>query len=129
TLGRRPFVSEMAVDILAPSPPNAVVQGAGETHVGERKVRIEVERPPQPLLRLAVLVAGKLLIVPNAPHAMIESIEVGGVLACRSPPFSQEHLGFDCSDHTLCDLILQGEDIGEIAVKALGTAMIAVLRH
>ena len=91
------------------------------------QARIDVERLSHTFLRLAVLVPGKLVKMPDTAHAMIESVEVGRIFAGSARTLCQQHLRLDGSDHVLCNLVLQCENIREVAVKAFSPKMVSSL--
>src|SRR3954471_17873987 len=54
--------------------------------------------------------------MPHCAHAAVESVHAAPVLARRSLAFHQQHFRFDSADDALRNLILNREDVGDIAV-------------
>ena len=108
----------IALDVGAPSPPDPVVQHAGERHVARAELRIDLDRPPEPGLGLPVLLGiAQMVEMPHPAHPAIEGVEVAGALARRPPPLDELHLGLHGGHHALRDLVLQGEDIRQVAIE------------
>src|SRR4051794_1077100 len=59
----------------------------------------------------------------RADHAL-PGVEVVGWLVLTANLLSHIQLRFDCCDHTLGNLVLDGENVSEIAVVALGPDMV-----
>jgi len=57
--------------------------------------------------------------VPHRAHAAVEGIEVSDLFAKGTFALQRQHLGLDSTNDTLGDLVLNSEDVGEIAVVAL----------
>ena len=125
---RRNFVGDVPIDLLAPSPQTRCVQRPRDIAVGQRQVGIEIDGPPQKHLRRAVLIASKLLKVPDATHAMVKGVEAADVLARRPLSFDEQHFWLDGRDHALRDLVLEREHVREFAIEALCPEMVAGLR-
>ena len=103
--------------------------GPPQQRVGMGVVRIERERLAQQLLR-AVMILGR-----HAPHLrerlhhQVPGVDALRRLAPHARGFRQQDLRADRADHPVGDLVLQLEDVGQLAVVALGPQVIAGRRR
>src|SRR5882762_8269000 len=102
--------------------------GDAEALVAPGEGWIEINRGLKKSLRQRVILGVQLAEMPQA--ALISSPGVGafGWLAHRPPLFGIGDGRGDSYRHRLADLILHREDVGEVAVVAVGPDMVAGLR-
>ena len=124
---RRAGVGQVLLDVAAPPPPDPTVERTHQYMYGTGKAWIELDRSSQPDLGLSVVVERMLVELPDTPHAAVERVEVGDTLARGATPLNQQHLGFNRADHALCDLVLQSEDVRQVAVEPLRPEVLATL--
>src|SRR5262249_36447613 len=74
------------------------------------------------------ILAGEAPDVPMGAHDAFPLPELGGILAPRSLNLGSDDSGSDGTDNAACDLVLNGKDVLQGAVVALGPDMVAARR-
>ena len=99
-----------------------------EQRVGVRIFGIERQRLEQQVLRAAMIVRRHAPHVRQRLHHQVPGVDALRRLAPHPRRLGEQDLRADRTDHPVGDLVLQREDVGELAVVAVGPQMIAERR-
>ena len=122
------LLGEIGRAVLRPAEKHRAVEAADQPDValGERGVR--GDGTAEARARLRVVLAGDVMEVPLAAEHEIPGIHPLGGLAPRPQRLRAHHAGLDRPDHPPDDLVLQREQILELAIVAVGPEMMAGVR-
>src|SRR5215469_4397739 len=98
-----------------------------ETAIGIRESRIEIDRLPKEPFGHRIIAHSGFLQMPHTTLIGSPGVEVARWLPDRALQFGMGDCWGDGNRYRLGDLVLHDEDVGEIAVVALGPDMLAGL--
>src|SRR6476620_9334889 len=85
-------LGKVAVRITAAAMPAACKQQARKPNFGPRQFTIEFDRTPKPVFRLSLVFTRRPMKIPDATDTTVKCVQIGRVLACHAPAFTEKQL-------------------------------------
>src|SRR6266550_4567833 len=112
-------LSQIGYAIAAPTIGKERSADAAEPKMRFRQLRIELDRLSEQLSGAEGVFAPDLMEMPHTLSHQVPRVEIFRSADCRAS-LDLEQFRLDCACNALCDLVLNGEDIGEVSVIPLG---------